>query len=56
MSMTQDSFFAKSAQLQSHVNELLEIVGGAVDQHTAIHEVERKTLKVLLPRLSKPKV
>ena len=48
MSMTQGSMVAKSAQLQLHVDELLELVGGAVDQHTPIHEVERKTLQVLL--------
>lgn len=48
MSMTQDSLVAKSAQLQSHVNELLGIVGGAIDQQLPIHEVESKTLQVLL--------
>ena len=48
MSKTQGSMVAKSAQLQSHVDELLELVGGAVDQHTPIHEVEKKTLQVLL--------
>ena len=42
MSMTQDSLGAKSAQLQSHVNELLGIVGGAIDQQLPIHEVESK--------------
>jgi hypothetical protein len=48
MSKTQGSMVAKSAQLQSHVDELLKLVGGAIDQHTPIHEVERKTLQVLL--------
>lgn len=48
MSMTQDSFSAKSAQIQLQVNKLLEIVSNAVERHTPIHDVERQTFDVLL--------
>ena len=48
MSMTQGSLVANSAQLHVYVEELVAIVGDAVEQHTPIHEVERKALKTLL--------
>lgn len=48
MSMTQDSLSAKSAHIQLHVNELLKIVEDAVEDHTPLHVVERRTLDVLL--------
>lgn len=48
MSMTQDSFSAKSTELQAHLNQLFGIVDEALEKNTPIHEVERRTLDTLL--------
>lgn len=48
MSMTDGSLSDKSSRLEVYIKELLEIVSHAVDQHTPIHEVEKKTLRTLL--------
>jgi len=44
----QECIAAKSQELHQVVDEIVTIVADAVRQHTPIHEVESKTLKVFL--------
>jgi len=48
MIMTKEFVSAKSTELQSHVDKLTNLIFEAVEQHTPLHQVEEKTLRVLL--------
>ncbi len=48
MIMTKEIVSAKSTELQSHVDELTNLVGEAVEQRMPLHHFEEKTLRVLL--------
>ena len=48
MIMTKEIISAKSTELQVHVDQLTDLVGKAVEQRMSLHQVEEKTLRVLL--------
>ena len=48
MIMTKETISAKSTELQSHVDQLMDLVSEAVEEHTPLHQVEEKTLRVVL--------
>jgi len=48
MIMIKEIVSAKSTELQSHVDQLTNLVGEAVEERTALHQVEEKTLRIVL--------
>ncbi len=48
MIMTKEVVTAKSAELQSHVDQLISLVCEAVEEGTPLHQVEEETLRVVL--------
>ena len=48
MIISKEAIVAKSAQLQLHVDSLMELVGTTIEERTPLHQVEGKALHVLL--------
>jgi hypothetical protein len=48
MIMSKEAVAAKSGELHQHVDQLVELVGNAVEHRTPLHQVEENTLRVLL--------
>jgi hypothetical protein len=48
MIISKEAIVAKSTELQSHVDQLMELVGTTIEDRTPLHQVEEKALRVLL--------